>query len=202
MEHANGMSQSDLARALATRLRVGFDRSKVYKILKEERDVSAEEMLAIEEITGFPAPASLRGMPKAGMPKDTPKITRVPLLDSVAAGKLKAPSSQIPVEDVPLLAFADLGRGEFFALNVEGDSMDRISPEGSIIIVNKADRTLINGRCYVFSHRGETTYKMWQSGDPAHLAPYSTNPVNKPIFFKNKKDLEVIGRVKRTLLDL
>lgn len=202
MEHASGMSQSDLARALATRLRVGFDRSKVYKILKGERDVSAEEMLAIEEITDFPAPAALRGLQKPAAARDTAKITRVPVLDLVTAGKLKAPTSQVPVEDVPLLAFADLGRGEFFALNVLGDSMDRLSPEGSIIIVNKADRTLINGRCYVFSHRGETTYKMWQGGEPAHLAPYSTNPANKPIFFKNKRDLEVIGRVKRTLLDL
>ncbi|MFA5951522.1 MAG: S24 family peptidase [Hyphomicrobium sp.] len=134
--------------------------------------------------------------------RSAPKMTRVPLLETVQAGKLRAPSSQIPVEDVPLLAFADLGRGEFFALKVEGDSMDRISPEGSTIIVNKADRTLINGRCYVFSHRGETTFKMWQAGDPAHLAPYSTNPTNKPIFFKKKSDLEVIGRVKRTVLDL
>jgi SOS-response transcriptional repressor LexA len=131
-----------------------------------------------------------------------PKITMVPLLDSVAAGRLKSPMSQIPVEDVPLLAFADLGRGEFFALRVEGDSMDRYSPEGSTIVVNKADRQLINGRCYVFAVRGQTTYKLWQGGDIPHLAPHSTNPLNKPIFFKKKSDLEVIGRVKRTLFDL
>lgn len=130
------------------------------------------------------------------------KITKVPLLDTVAAGRLKNPSSQIPVEDVPLLAFADLGRGEFFALKVDGDSMDRLSPEGSVIVVNRADRQLVGGKCYVFSHRGETTFKMWQGGDNPHLAPYSTNPTNKPIFFKKKSDLEVIGRVKRTVLDL
>lgn len=132
----------------------------------------------------------------------TKKLQNVPLLDEVVAGKLKSPSSQIPVEDVPLLAFADLGRGEFFALTVSGDSMDRVSPEGSVIVVNKADRQLVNGRCYVFSYRGETTFKMWQGGDNPHLAPYSTNPANKPIFFKRKSDLEVIGRVKRTVLDL
>lgn len=198
MTHA-ALSQADLARRLQERLRVDFDRSKVNKIVIDKRKVSAEEMLAIEEITGFPAPAALRDERSS---KVGPKLLQVPLLDSVAAGKLKSPSSQIPVEDVPLLAFADLGRGEFFALKVDGDSMDRISPEGSTIVVNKADRQLISGRCYVFAHRGETTFKMWQGGEHEHLAPYSTNPIHKPIFLKRKSDMEVIGRVKRTVLDL
>lgn len=137
---------------------------------------------------------------------DRAKVVRVPLLDSVTAGKLKTPSSQIPVEDVPLLAFADLGRGDWFALKVEdkgdGDSMDRISPPGSIVVVNRADRELRNGKCYIFSIEGETTYKMWQEGEPPYLAPYSTNPMHKPVFVKRKRDFEVIGRVKRTVLDL
>lgn len=134
------------------------------------------------------------------------RIVSVPLLDTITAGKLKSPASQIPVEDVPLLAFADLGRGEWFALKVDergdGDSMDRVSPPGSTIIVNKADRELRSGRCYVFSIDGETTYKMWQDGDPPYLAPYSTNPHHKPIFVKRRRDFDVIGRVKRTVLDL
>ncbi len=150
--------------------------------------------------------SDLLGEKPGDRPKErgSPKITRLPLLDIVSAGKLKNPSSQIPVEDVPLLAFADLGRGDFFALKVEkdADSMDRVSPEGSIIVVNRAEKTLVNGKFYVFSIKGEITYKMWQGGENPHLAPYSTNPANKPIFFKRKSDLEVIGRVKRTVLDL
>ncbi len=134
-------------------------------------------------------------------PADAIPLARVPLLDWVSAGRLVPPTSQIPLEDVPLLAFADLGRGEFFALRVEGDSMDRVSPDGSIIVVNKAERELMNGRAYVFSLRGETTYKLWHD-DPAYLQPFSTNPRHTPIFFKRKKDFEVIGRVRRTVLDL
>lgn len=130
------------------------------------------------------------------------RLIRVPLLDTVTAGKLAVPMSQIPVEDVPLLAFADLGRGEFFALMVEGSSMDRLSPEGSVIVVNRADKTLVNGKCYVFNHRGETTFKRWQGGEPAYLEPWSTDPRHTPIFIKKKRDLEVVGRVKRTVLDL
>ncbi|MEY9466325.1 SOS-response transcriptional repressor LexA [Bradyrhizobium ottawaense] len=145
--------------------------------------------------------ADLIGPPPRRTSPSAPKLAMVPLLDRVTAGRLRSPANQIPIEDVPLLAFADLGRGEFFALTVDGDSMDRYSPEGSIIVVNRAERTLVSGRCYVFSVKGETTFKMWQGGANPHLSPFSTNPLNKPIFFK-PRDLEVIGRVKRTILDL
>lgn len=131
-----------------------------------------------------------------------PQLATIPVLDWVQAGRLTETESQIPIEDVPLLAFADLGRGDFFALTVKGNSMDRISPEGSTIVVNRADRQLVSGRPYVFAVRGETTYKIWQGGDPPYLEPASWDNSNKPIFVKKKKDLEVIGRVRRTLLDL
>lgn len=129
-------------------------------------------------------------------------ITHVPLLDEVQAGRLARPSSQLPAEDIPLLAFADLGSGEFFALRVTGTSMDRVSPEGSVIVVNRKDKTLISGRYYVFGVGGKTTYKRWQGGDPPYLEPYSTDAIHKPMFVKRKKDFEVIGRVRRTVLDL
>jgi SOS-response transcriptional repressor LexA len=136
-------------------------------------------------------------------PRDeTSKVVMVPVLDWVSAGKLTEPGSQIPVEDVPLLAFADLGRGEFFALRVDGTSMDRISPHGSIIVVNRADRHLVAGKPYVFSLRGAATYKLWHPGDPAYLEPSSWDSSNKPIFFKRRSDVEVVGRVRRTLMDL
>ncbi|MGM4919526.1 S24 family peptidase [Tardiphaga sp. 813_E8_N1_3] len=130
------------------------------------------------------------------------KVTLVPLIDFVTASQLRTPSSKIPTEDVPLLAFADLGRGEFFALRVQGDSMDRYSPEGAIIVTNKADRTLIGGKCYIFSVKGQTTFKMWQSGDMPYLAPHSTNPANKPTLLRKKADIEVIGRVVRSMINL
>jgi SOS-response transcriptional repressor LexA len=153
------------------------------------RDVAADEMLAIEGITGLPVPS--------------PHVpTKVPLIDMVSAGKLTEPRSQIPVEGVPLLAFADLGRGDFFALTVQGDSMDRVSPEGSVIVVDRSDRTLVPGKPYVFWHRLEgTTYKRWQP-NPDRLEPFSWNIANEAIYIRKKRDFGVVGRVRRTLLDL
>jgi SOS-response transcriptional repressor LexA len=136
-------------------------------------------------------------------PQDRPgkpaEIIDVPLISWVSAGKLADPrESQVPAEST--LQFTDLGSGDFFALRVKGDSMDRWSPEGSVIVVDRADRVLVSGKPYVFSVKGETTYKLWHSG-PEYLDPHSTNSSNKPVFFK-KRQLEVIGRVRRSVLDL
>lgn len=181
--------QAELARLLTKELRRQIDRAAVNKMVKGSRDLSADEMLAIEAVTGLVVPS-----PNAPV--------MVPMFDWVSAGKLREPRSQIPVEDVPLLAFADLGPGDFFALTVKGNSMDRLSPEGSIIVVDRRDKTLISGKCYVFAVRGEITFKRWNPGPPAYLEPDSTEPMHKPTFVKRRRDLEVIGRVRRTVLDL
>jgi SOS-response transcriptional repressor LexA len=182
------MKQAEAARKLTKELRRDIDRAAVNKMLKGARAVAADEMLAIEAITGMPVPSAHVEI-------------KIPLISWVSAGQLADTGSQIPVEDVPLLAFADLGRGDFFALKVVGDSMDRVSPDGSIIVVNRAERELLPDRPYVFSRRGEATYKLWQP-NPPHLAPFSWNPANKPIFIKGKRDFAVVGRVRRSVLDL
>lgn len=137
---------------------------------------------------------------------DVGDTVRVPVLDYVSAGTLSAPASQIQIDDLPLMAVSGLGRrGEFFGLKVIGDSVDRIAPEGAIVIANRADRALMAEKLYVFLVGGETTIKLWQpasANSPAYLAPHSWNPTNKPIFFKRRSDVEVIGRIKRVIIDL
>lgn len=188
--------------ALARHLRLRPDAvTRMTSARGEERRIGLNELIGMAEFFAEEPPglaAARRAAADAARPV---KFISVPVLDYVQAGKLVAPHSQLPVEDVPLLAFADLGPGDWFALKVQGTSMDRVSPEGSTIIVNKRDRTPVSGRCFVFAVDGEVTYKRWQGGDPPYLEPFSTDPQHRPRFFK-RRDLEVIGRVKRTLLDL
>jgi phage repressor protein C with HTH and peptisase S24 domain len=126
----------------------------------------------------------------------------LPLVAWVNAGKFADVNSQLPPRRLKLDLVRDLGAGDFFATKVEGDSMDRVSPPGSIIIVDRNDKMLVSGKCYVFAVGGKTTFKMYMAGDPPYLAPHSTNPINPPIFIKRKADIEIVGRVKRTVLDL
>lgn len=169
----------------------------------EGREISLSELVAIAEFFKAEPPGIAAARVAAELPtRASIPVRMVPVLDSVPAGKLAAPASQLPVEDIPLLAFADLGRGDFIALTVKGTSMDRISPDGSVIIINRADKTLVSGKCYVFNYRGQVTYKRWRGGEPPYLEPYSTDPEHSPIFLRRKQDMEVIGRVKRSVLDL
>lgn len=181
---------------------VGLERNYIRDLIEGDKESFAHSKASLVAQALQWTVADLQGAPRRPA-TDQPKVVNIPLLDKVTAGKLRAPSSQIPVEDVPLLAFADLGRGNFFGLTVEGDSMDRVSPDGSTIVVNQADQTLVANKHYVISQRGEATFKMWRP-DPPRFAPYSTNPVHEPIFVKSKAEAErlVVGRVKRTVLDL
>lgn len=189
---------------------LGLSRDAISRIINfkgqgEVRNVKPQELAAAARYFKD-LPPSMRAAAKetTEVPDSRSKeLVRIPLLDRVAAGKLKAPVSQVAIQDVPLLAFADLGKGDFFALQVEGDSMDRIAPDGAVIVVDQSDRTLVSGKPYVLSDRGAVSFKIWRP-NPPRFAPLSTNPSHEPIFCKSKDAAEkmVVGRVKRAVVDL
>ncbi len=128
-------------------------------------------------------------------------VVRVPVFGgSVSAGRLADTARDLPPPDREILV-NDLGHGDFVAIPVRGDSMDRVSPEGSVIIINRREVNLQAGKPYVFVIRGDAAYKIWEPSPP-RLEPFSWNPTNKPTFIDKKNKLIVVGRVRRTILDL
>jgi len=129
-------------------------------------------------------------------------VVSVPLISWVSAGQLQKP-------DVPISDFADAKRvsavglpieRKWIALKVVGDSMDRISPPDSIIFVDLGDRRLVANACYVIQDdEGGASYKRYR---PGKWEPVSTNKRHKPYQVKGDHGPKVIGRVKRTVLDL
>lgn len=123
---------------------------------------------------------------------------KVPLLSTVSAGVMMR--DDLVDEAKRMLTLTDLPPGDWFALEVDGDSMDRISPPGSIILVNRKDKRLIPNACYVIADQyGNATYKRYRP-NPDRFEPVSNNPDHEPIFPDN--DVPVIGRVRRTILDM
>ncbi|ORE90670.1 putative bacteriophage-related transcriptional repressor [Stappia sp. 22II-S9-Z10] len=123
----------------------------------------------------------------------------ISVLSWVAAGQMS--EAMIPDPDgTQKLTVGGLGAGSFFGLTVSGDSMNRVSPEGSIVIVDANDRELQAGQPYIFSIRGDATYKRWQPSPP-RLEPDSWLP-HDTIFLDGTNTMFVVGRVKRTMLDL
>jgi SOS-response transcriptional repressor LexA len=118
----------------------------------------------------------------------------VPVLSWVAASAYREANSTDVRPDLPHLVVHGLGRGDFFALTVVGDSMDLVAPEGATIIVDRSDKTLVSRGFYIFSRnrKEEATFKRWMTSPP-RLEPFSTNREHQPIFVDTPP--EVIGRV-------
>lgn len=131
-----------------------------------------------------------------------PMVVSVPLVSWVSAGNLK-PSEGVTSADIErYVPVANLPRGDWIALTVSGDSMNRIAPEGSIIIVNRADDSLINDRFYIFAlEGGDATFKRFRRQPRPMLQPFSTNldHLSMPV---DGDELYVIGRVRRVITDV
>lgn len=187
---ARGWSQARLADA------IGKEQTTVSSWERGRTEPGRDDVVRIASKLGIPL-ADIEFALRDNQPRE---IREIPVISWVSAGSVSDVSMLSEVPDNSML-IADLPPGDYFATDVRGDSMDRISPEGSRIIVNAADRRLIAGKAYVFSLRGETTYKFYQGVPVRRLEPYTTNPSNKTIFLSND-DWSVIGRVVRSYIDL
>lgn len=130
--------------------------------------------------------------------------TSVPLISWVSAGSLKTPAAVLDIEDAKTMLAHDLDpKGDWIALQVEGDSMDRISPPESIIFVDRKDRRLVTNACYVIAdaETGEASYKRFRA-NPDRWEPVSTNGALEPVFVKKGREPRIIGRVRQSLLKL
>lgn len=180
-------AQADLAREINKLLPEEIDRSKVNKVVLGKRDLSATEMLAIEAASGIPAPTKSAAAP-------------VPLISWVSAGKLVVPDAPVGADDATNIWASDLDpRGDWIALKVVGDSMDKVSPPDSIILVNRSDKRLVSNACYVIvaEEGGEATYKRYRDG---RWGPASMNRRHKPL--PKGREPTIVGRVRKSILSM
>lgn len=135
--------------------------------------------------------------------EDAASVVKAPLISWVSAGALKTP--EVTVLDLSEAKWVStVGMepfdGEWIALRVDGDSMDRISPPDSIIFVNLKDRRLVPNACYVIADdEGGSSYKRYR---PGKWEAVSMSKRHKDYNVKGDRGPRIIGRVKRTVLDL
>lgn len=128
-------------------------------------------------------------------------LTWAPLISWDDVAGLIDLDNPIPVEDAPLRAFADLVSGDYFALQVKDDAMDRDAREGAVILVNREDRELVAAQNYIFLVDGQPIFRSWGPGHP-HLVPNSIGGRHGISFITKEHNLRVVGRVVRSVLDL
>jgi len=121
---------------------------------------------------------------------------RVPLIGKIAAGDWQS-AMEDPIELIP----CTVGGPNTFALQPEGDSMDRIVPAGGKIFVDPDDREMRDGKYYAMMRPdGDTTFKQFRT-NPMRFEPCSTNPKHKPIPV-GAEPLTTLGRVVGQQSDL
>jgi len=124
---------------------------------------------------------------------------QIPFVSWVSAGAFERDDGQQDI--LGEISAVELNpKGDWIALRVEGDSMDRISPPGSIILVDRNDKMLVPNACYVIINGdGETTYKRFRP-NPTRFEPVSTNTAHEPIY--PSQDPIIVGRVRETKLKM
>ena len=95
--------------------------------------------------------------------------------------------------DYETVAF-DTERGDFFALKVQGHSMDKVAPDGSTIIIDpkQTDPQALHKQAIVAIQDGEVLFKLWDNSLKL-FQPKSTRDDYDPI--PAKYGAQILGKV-------
>jgi transcriptional regulator with XRE-family HTH domain len=89
----------------------------------------------------------------------------------------------------------------YFATRAPDEAINRLAPMGAYLIVDRSDRKLVEGLCYLGVLDGQPLFRKW-AAEPDRAEPFSTDPTFKTIFLSGKRRWEIIGRVRRAILEL
>jgi SOS-response transcriptional repressor LexA len=88
-----------------------------------------------------------------------------------------------------------------FATRVPDDAMNRLAPAGGYIVVDRSDRTPIEGLSYLGVLDGAVIFRRW-FGKPERVEPFSNDPAFRTEFLSSSRRWEIIGRVTRAIVDV
>lgn len=189
---AKGWSQQRLAEELGT------TQQTVQRYESGARDIKSSVILQLSETLGVTVSYLL------GISEDAPSScassTRdVPLLGSIAAGtpiEMRAVDNSFPV---PARIMEQ--HPHAFLLRVDGESMNRVLPNGAYALVDPCDDVEQNGKPYAVCVNGydATIKRVRRLSNGFELAPDSTDPTFRSVVYdygvEGTETVTVIGRV-------
>ena len=128
----------------------------------------------------------------------------VPIFADVPAGKMMVPEAVADPRNIyGHIVISGLGKGDWAALIVSGNSMNKVAPDGSTIVFNRADTHPVDNGFFIFKdpQTGAATFKRYGAGNPPRLRPYSYDDYD-PILLTSDDQVEIVGRVKKVVVDL
>lgn len=181
-----GKSKKGLAEALR------IDPSRVSNIIKGTRNVSSDEIVPMANYLGL-EPVTVLSLLEGDNINLSTVPKKAPLISWVEAGALTEVNDPYQVGDVMEYVNTTALMSSIIALIVSGESMNRVAPPGSTIIVDYSDKDLIDGKFYVvrLNNDNSATFKRYRS-NPDRLEPYSTEHFDT---IYPQESMSVVGRV-------
>lgn len=164
-------NQTQMARVMGLPSQSAFS-----NIVKGKRRITAQEAKAAYDFLGIKAAQSIQWVPVIGMTN---------------AGAWRE-AIQMPLGSLPVAPGS--ASEDAFAVEVVGDSMDKLIAEGGHIIVDPRQKELRDGKIYLIQNANhEATVKAYFS-KPPRFEPMSDNPEHKG-WAVSDHDFVVLGRV-------
>lgn len=122
---------------------------------------------------------------------DEPEVQWVPVIGLASAGYWQE-AIHTPARHFPMPR--GVGGRRSFGVEIKGDSMNLLLPEGGWAVIDPDQRELFSGRVYLIQNeQDEATIKRY-CGDPARFEPVSNNPLHQPFTLADVR-YKVVGRV-------
>ena len=187
---AKGWSQQDLAEKMDT------TQQTIQRYESGSRDIKSSVLIKLSAVLGVTI-SYLLGMENTSIPNND--MVEVPLYGAIAAG---TPIEMIPVENSqPVPSEVRRRYPSAFLLKVEGDSMNRILPNGCYALVDPCEAVEHNGAPYAVCVNGydATIKRVNKLNNGFELAPDSNDPTySQQVFNYNEpgtQTITVIGEV-------
>lgn len=189
---AKGWSQQRLADELGT------TQQTVQRYESGARDIKSSVILQLSETLGVTV-SYLLGISDEAPRADASSMQSVPLLGSIAAGtpiEMRAVDNSFPVP-----ARIMEHHPHAFLLRVDGESMNRVLPNGAYALVDPCDEVESNGKPYAVCVNGydATIKRVRRLSNGFELAPDSTDPTFRSVVYdygiEGTETITVIGRV-------
>lgn len=187
---AKGWSQQELADRMET------TQQTIQRYESGARDIKSSVLIKLSAVLDVTI-SYLLGLENASIPNNS--TVDVPSYGSIAAG---TPIEMVEVKDsqpVPVKVHERFPKA--FLLKVEGESMNRILPNGSYALIDPAQKEPISGKPYAVCVNGydATIKRVVKLSNGFELTPDSTDPTFRPIVYDyNEPDTDpvtIIGRV-------
>lgn len=187
---AKGWSQQDLADKMET------TQQTIQRYESGARDIKSSVLIKLSAVLDVTI-SYLLGLDNASIPNNS--TVDVPSYGAIAAG---TPIEMVEVEDsqpVPVRVHERFPKA--FLLKVEGESMNRILPNGSYALIDPAQKEPISGKPYAVCVNGydATIKRVVKLSNGFELTPDSTDPTFRPTVYDFNEPgtdpVTIIGRV-------